>query len=186
MKSLPKLIITAAMTTILATGCEREWRILEVDYYFGENFIVSVEDSEGRNLLDSADQSAISSNNITIEYRDSTYVVDNSADHIWGESVLRVEALDKNDPKIILKFGEFFPEYDQDSSDPWDFLKQSFTINWGDDTSDEVEFIYSASWSLNKYPKKRQIRHEATRHYEVWLNGEKQPSSETLSVRLIR
>jgi hypothetical protein len=54
----------------------------------------------------------------------------------------------------MLRFGEFGPNYD--------YKGETFTIHWGDGTSDEVKFDLYITWKKG----------DPTIHDKIWLNGE--------------
>jgi hypothetical protein len=125
----------------------------EVDYNT-PSVCFFVKNAAGENLLDPNVEGNILGNEITVDYNGEVFDMGDTLTRalkpVWYG--LRVEPYgDVLDHTRVLKFGEFSPVDD--------YHDETFTINWGDGTSDEVKFdLY--------------IKRELKVVKKLWFNGE--------------
>lgn len=124
------------------------------------NFTVSieVENAQGVDLLNPEQEGNITDNTIKALWKDKTYVRDanwpkaetrENMPHWWGLYTSESEG------RYNLNFGEFSPT---DS-----YRNATFTIDWGDGTTDTIGFDCYITWK----------KHDPTVHFATYLNGEK-------------
>ncbi|MDR2912876.1 MAG: hypothetical protein LBV38_06265 [Alistipes sp.] len=171
--------VVTAMTTALFAGCG------DVVYPIWDfppsniGLIVRTSEWDGdNNLLDPDFDGNILGNEIVAEYNGKEYplgFIDAKTRYIpasWrGLRVGKYYGYDGDDGTTALLFGEFQTET-HESSHP-----ETFTIDWGDGTSDEVKFDLYVTYS-----KKGK---EANVHRSIWLNGELQ-SDNSLVVEIVK
>ncbi len=162
---MKKFSIFAILTVILFTGCGE----LPTWDFFNTDISIVIRDEGGNNVLDL-------SKNIKIVYDGKTYVMENPEQPTRAEIVkpewkgLRWNgSLGDN---AMLLFGEF-------SADTKNYRGETFTINWGDGTSDEITFDLYVTVE-GKGRKAKAVVHQAT-----WVNGEPNSGS-SLAVKITR
>lgn len=162
---MKKLVIALVACMALPTGCgekiEKRWDYPNVDV------VISVVDAYGTDLLTFGN---LLRNNIVVTYEGTRYrlpSIARAAEPVlpeWTGLTLDVS----RDPNI-LRFGQF-------SIDTRDYRGETFTIDWGDGTSNEIKFDLYATPNGNDQP----TIHEAT-----WVDGTPN-SSGSLSVKIVR
>ncbi len=129
---------------------------------------IMIMDDSGNNLLDPDAEVNILSNNITVDYDGQTHSLLRTRDSgpaRWQG--LRIEPYSSSNNSPVLKFGEF-----KTTSGSSSYRGEVFTINWGDGTSDEVQFDLYVRGTHNVIEK-------------IWLNGELQ-SDDSLVVTIVK
>jgi len=137
------------------------------------SIVFHVVDSEGNNLLDSVVAGNILDNDINVTYREKVYnkTVEQPLYYVKPQATyvlplaLRLEPYIWEDPTVYLTFGEFAPDHFNSDLDEDGWHGETFTIDWGDGTQDEVKFDLYLTW-------KRFGKCEPTTHKAVWLNDE--------------
>ncbi|MDR0907837.1 MAG: hypothetical protein LBM63_04445 [Rikenellaceae bacterium] len=155
-----KRLVLISLLFVFATCDIQDDRIWDFN---NPNVCFFVKNAAGENLLDPNVEGNILDNEITVDYNGQVFGMDSvqtrALPPVWYG--LRVEPYsDVLDGTPVLKFGEFSPVED--------YHGETFTINWGDDTSDEVKFdLY--------------IKREPNVIKSLWFNGELLPKPTTLN-----
>lgn len=159
------IYVLVLISGVLFSGCEngetnfnpKIWDFINWDVGF------VVRNDAGDNLMDPAVAGNWLDRYIYVEYRGEVYPINADTEFdtrankpIWQG--LRTETDDRSG--IVLKFGEFSPEGDWDTGD--DFKGETFTIHWGDGTSNKVKFDLYITWSNG----------DPIVHKSLWLNGD--------------
>ena len=162
-----RLWIILALCFAVFSSCddnkEEDDRIWDFAKYDAE-FVVK--DADGRNLLDPATSGNILDNEIKVSYEGETYDLcigkENCFIHkhltrdlpaFWYGLRICEECRKYHEEKSVMMFGEFSPTDNHRS--------KTFTINWGDGSSDEITFDLYITWKKN----------DPTVHKNIWLNG---------------
>jgi hypothetical protein len=136
--------------------------------------VISVENANGNNLLD-PDYEGNIIDDITIEQDDKVYTIKQA-----GTDSLATRALpppqwyglrlfyDQHSSETVLLFGEFGRCHGK-----------TFTINWGDGTSDEIMFDFYVEMEGRKKDQEPHV------YLKIWLNGELQ-SDDSLVVTIVK
>lgn len=139
------------------TACEdepEEFLIWDFTCYSME---MEVSDEAGNDLLDPANADNILGDSIRVLYNGEIYSLD-TASITTRFNMPQPLALryyqDYDTHKYRLAFGEFTPEDD--------FKNESFTLDWGDGTTDEISFDCYITWKDQ----------DPTVHKKLFLNGE--------------
>ncbi len=168
MKRILFYLLPVVAVAALSAGCggEQKWDYPNVE------ISITLEDSNGTDLLKR--QSPVFDNTISVEYNGKTYrlsgptradgpVLPEMKGLRWRGSMFTTV------PNQLL-FGEF-------AIDTKQYHRESFTIDWGDGTRNEIEFdLYSTSNGKKGQP---------TLHQATWLDGVEN-SPNTLTVRIVR
>jgi hypothetical protein len=162
-----KKIVMIAIALIASFSCSREWDFVNPDVCF------FVRNANGDNLLDPAFEGNILENEISVDYKGETYTLNSDTNpstranmEIWRG--LRVEPYSSLiDETPVLKFGEF-----RTTSGSGSYHGETFTISWGDGTSDEVAFDLYIKGSHNVQQK-------------IWLNGALK-SENSLNIEIVK
>ncbi len=132
----------------------------------------TVLNAEGENLFDPATEGNILDNAITVEYKGETYTLKNDYKSgtranmaIWYG--LRIEPHSSKDDTIMMKFGEFDTEAG--------YHGETFTVDWGDETSDEVTFDVFVTYE----------ECDPTVLKKIWLDGELK-SDDSLIIEIVK
>ncbi len=161
------IVIIAMAFAALSTGCDRggkcaDYHHLEIDYDFRDDVCIVITDADGNNFLDPEFEDNILSRDITVEFKGETYSVVSEDDALttYPDLALWVGPYSfVPDPPIALIFGGFYPGGDE---------TEELIVNWGDGTSDKINFDYLVTWSWNK--GECETRHEAVEESKIWLN----------------
>lgn len=145
----------AALITILQ-GCDSNNRCENVERdLITPDICIVVTNAVGENLLDPDVEGNILDSDITVEYNGETYALTDkntrASKPVWHG--LRIEKFDYGDDRPTLKFGEFDTSVGQRG--------ETFTVNWGDGTSNDVAFDLYATWK----------KCNPTVHQKIWLDG---------------
>ena len=164
-----KLFLFIGLVTLLTifAGCndEEEYDPLIWDFKC-YNINIIVLDEEGNDLLDHNNPENILNNEITVVYNNNKY-----AKKYENEITLRAltpqklairTIHDEKNNKHYIAFGEFSPTEN--------FKSETFTIDWGDGTKDEIKFDLYITW---KNPK------EPTVHKKLYINEKEVETDES-------
>lgn len=120
--------------------------------------VIRVENAQGANLLNPEQEGNITGNTIKAIYGDKTFVRDADLPSVQTRfnmpHWLGLYTYE-NKGEFYLAFGEFSPTSDYHNS--------TFTIDWGDGTTDVIGFDYYITWKKD----------DPTVHFATYLNGEK-------------
>ena len=159
---------------LLLTGCygEEDKEKDQGDYiwdFINYNIYFSVKDAAGNNLLDPQVASNILGNEITVEYGDKSFPLENSVDTRFNMPRplgLRKEVLGEAKERV-LSFGEFSPEHQ--------YKGETFPIHWGDGTKDVVKFDLYITWK----------KQNPTIHKRLYLN-DKEYSKDSFLIKIVK
>ena len=153
---MKKVFWGIALFLFILTGCSTYEKEEEDDGMIWDFVNLSVPilvtDADGNNLLDKESPDNILENDIKAIYRDETYqrlsfeqsaVRFNMPEPLGLRTTVRKYSNDKT--MIILTFGGFSPESNHHN--------ESFTIYWGDGTSDIIKFDFYIIWENKKNPQ---------------------------------
>lgn len=169
-------LFSIAITLLFAFfSCDKESHEAFPLYDFScHNIYFEVTDTEGNDLLDPSFSGNLLNQDIVVTYKDKTFNK-KKEDAITPRSLppafldIRMFHSEKHN-KYHLAFGEFSPESD--------FVNETFTINWGDETADEIKFDLYITWEKNK---KEQI---PTVHKKLYVNEKEVDVDDYFIVRL--
>ena len=143
------MLLLLFITTLFACNNDLIWDIAPVDISF------KVCDAAGNDLLNPATEGAILEQDIQVIFNDISYPRDvDMSNTRYYLAVLSGLKTAKIDNQNVLTFGEFSGDENQ---------SKTFTVDWGDGTTDEIKFDHEFEMKRNK-PK---------RHTTIYLNGEK-------------
>ncbi len=160
-----KYLILFTLTILLFAGCDVVYPIWDFPPW---NIGLVVKNSSGDNLLEHETEGNIIDNSVVVDYNGTVYEMwDARTRYIPSEWFgLRIGKYwyDKENGEIALLFGEF-------SSDTTDgYHGETFTIYWGDGTSDKINFEYKVTWGWGVQSGMKH-REEAVEYKRIWLNG---------------
>ena len=169
------LLLTVIMLSFVS--CDKEVKKYRYENTSG-SVLIYVKDANGNNLLDPDFEGNILNTDIYAEYKKEIYSVYNHpfyfprtrvADppHWWGLVYMLPDGSER------LHFGDFITTRDRE------FHGETFTINWGDGTSDEIKFDLYVAWEGEEhYSEPIDVR-------KIWLNGELQ-SDNSLWIEIVK
>lgn len=134
-----RLLWITTLCGLLLSACSKDEEDENIVWdFWSYNIVFSVVDAEGRDLLDPAVEGNILDNDIRIHYDDRVYAtVDERRSLEQGALALR-HGYDERPGRYVLAFGRFSPR-DR-------YLGQTFAIDWGDGTRNEVAFDCYIEW----------------------------------------
>lgn len=131
--------------------------------FVNNNINLRLEDADGGNLLDDANPNRIPDSDITVTYKDEKYEIgENPETRAWIEQWKALFTVGAGSDRMLV-FGEFQPQY----------TGESFTLDWGDGTQDEIKFDCETDWTDPCNPQTRTA---------IYVNGQKQSESLTATV----
>ena len=165
---MKRLLLIAALAF---AACENgDKTILPVEYEDYCAVTIAVENSNGDNLFDLFFDDHILKNDIYIDYNDEIFPLYNALKPTRDVGPPPFE-FTYNFYDKLLQLGWFYSNRG--------FHGESFTINWGDGTSDEVKFDLYVTWEGKEYYSKPTI------YKKIWLNGELQSYTQ-LTVEIVK
>mgnify|MGYP006071952569 FL=1 len=131
--AMKRLLGTMFLGILLFSACTKDEEGGDIVWdFWNYNMVFAVTDAAGRDLLDPAVEENVLGNDIRVYYRGEVYVpADDSRAMERGGLALR-HGYDEEADRYVLAFGLFSPA-DQHH-------RQTFTIDWGDGTRNEVAF----------------------------------------------
>lgn len=152
------LLLLASATLFASAGCENCDVLRDYTCY---NIRFLITDADGNNMMDPEFEGNILDNGVYAEYNGENYhlmteLPQTRAEmpHWWG---LSSSLIFSPTQPVKMLFGEFSPTSD--------YRGETFTIHWGDGTSDVVKFdMYITGTDC-----------EPTVHRKLWFNGESIP-----------
>ena len=169
MKNLFKLLLLA-MVAMAGAACDKEENKHLIWDYANYTIAFAVEDAEtGEDLLDPATEGNILGQEIKVVYNEKEYprwtkdgleawdIEDIASTRFNKPQTLALRWGWSNDAySYLVTFGEFSPAED--------FRQESFIIDWGDGTQNEIVFDCYDTWKNGK----------PTIHTDCWMDGVKQ------------
>lgn len=133
--------------------------------FYNHSVYMAVKDADGRDLLDPATDGNILNEGLQVTYKGKKYAL---LSDLYTRATCPRELgfrLMEWKGSYYLSFGEF---------DPGGYRRESFIIEWGDGTRDEVTFDLYTTWK----------RDDPTIHRRLWLNGEELPVNSPVDLYL--
>lgn len=183
--------IISALFVVLFAGCDKEKEDVIGYIDFGEGGLPPwdvyffVNNAAGDNLFDPDFDGNILDRQITVTHNGKTYRMnETSADAGYSLRTERRGRLYEPDSYYIaLRFGEFYKELRSKG-----YHNETFTIDWGDGTTDQVRFDSYISFTEDKkgiYVEVNGVETPATIVQKLWLNGELK-SKNSLTVIMVK
>lgn len=173
MKKLLLINLVLAVGACSSPNDERAWDFIP---WFVS---IDVHNANGDNLLDPDFENNILDNNIHIDYGGEAYPVNERIDEYYTRAIkphwygLVLDSHPGYGSGKLL-FGEFGT-----TNAPGGYHGETFSIHWGDGTSDRVSFDLYITW------QGRGNKRVPTVHKKLWLNGELQ-SDNSLLVEIVK
>ncbi|WP_280749285.1 hypothetical protein [Parabacteroides sp. PF5-9] len=146
------------------------WFEKDIEYMIWDftNYSIALDivDKQGNSLVDPDVEGSIWSKNFVVKYGTKEF------NNLLKTRLLLPEELglrlfyDKDLERTLLTFGEF---------DPFNYKGETFTIDWGDDTKDEIMFDLYMTWK----------KYDPIIHKSIYLNGDLY-SDQSLFVRIVK
>ncbi len=149
---MKKILLLIPAVIMLFTGCSNNNDDIIWDF---ANFNVAfrVVNQAGEDLLNEEEEGNMLED-IKVVYKDKEYKWERPLKYNMPKA-LALRTMYSSDKDIIyLCFGEFSPQSN--------YKNETFTIDWGDGTTDEIKFNLYITWKGN----------DPTVHQAVYLNGE--------------
>lgn len=141
---LGTVLLSAVAGALLCCGCSDKQEIEQIqtppdpapDQWDANDFdryevVFRVCDTAGKDLLAQDNPCNITNDRISVSFRNGTYPLTDAAEPSDGEPMLRL-VKDPDDSGYALRFGRFSPADD--------YRSETFTLDWGDGRTTEVEF----------------------------------------------